>query len=108
MAVRGGWSAEEQFIKVAAQHFKETQDMVFINPPPPGLDVRHDLTGHVRLGELQFGGQLTSAPDFWPDLGKSLNRFNPRLSRRQKSIVAPWIIAPALIEAWLRPARNPA
>jgi hypothetical protein len=146
MAVRGGWSAEEQFIKVAAQHFEETQDMVFIYPPPPGLDVRHDLTRHVRLGELQFGGQLllrqppaqaelgqvradivgpalhgkissrlilraggralSSATKFLTGWKKFGSRLNVKANRLPDSIVAPRIIAPALIETGLRLARR--
>ena len=58
MAVRGGRDTEEQFIEIAAQHFDEATDMIFIDPATPGLDVGHDLTGHICLGDLQSGGQL--------------------------------------------------
>ena len=120
--------------------------MVFIYPPPPGLDVRHDLTGHVRLGELQFRGQLllrqppaqaelgqvradivspalhgqrpsrltlpagrlalSSAAKFWTGWKNIGSRLNVKANRLPDSIVAPWIIAPALIETWLRLARG--
>ena len=133
------------------RYFYDQPDMLFKDPATACLDVRHDLTGHVRLLELQSGGELflsqphthpnpsqvgtdiispalhgqrpfpsreadvtlragvmglSSAANFWTGLKKSASRFNPSANRWQNSTVAPWIIAPALIETWLRLARG--
>ena len=51
-------SAKKQVVKGTTQHGYEWSDLVFVHPTTPGLNIRHNLTGHICAVDLKFGRQL--------------------------------------------------